>query len=198
MDNYLHVMIGTDAKVHQARRGSADAYEQMSAEPAPDGLGAHEVEFLSARDSFYLASAGEGGWPYVQHRGGEPGFVHVIDPTHIAWAERRGNRQYLTDGNLDHDDRVSIIAVDYPHRQRIKLIGHARFDPRPTPEALAALGFTGRSEGMVTVEVVGFEWNCPKYITPRFTADEVDVAVEPLRRRIAELEAALIAQSPST
>ncbi|MCU1367082.1 MAG: pyridoxamine 5-phosphate oxidase-related FMN-binding [Ilumatobacteraceae bacterium] len=191
MDNYLHVMTGADAKAHQARRGSADAYAQISAEPAPSGLGAHEVEFLAARDSFYLASAGEDGWPYVQHRGGEAGFLHVIDRTHIAWAERSGNRQYLTAGNVDHDDRVSIIAVDYPHRQRIKLIGHARFDPSPSAEELAAVGFEGRNEGVVTVEVVAFEWNCPKYITPRFTADEVDAAVEPLRRRIAELEAAL-------
>ena len=194
MDNYLHVMIGTDAKAHQARRGSAEAYAQISAEPAPVGLGAHEVEFLSARDSFYLASAGEDGWPYVQHRGGEAGFIHVIDATHLAWVERSGNRQYLTAGNIDHDDRVSMIAVDYRQRQRIKLIGHARFDPNPTPQALAALGSSGRNEGIVTVEIVAFEWNCPKYITPRFTPDEVEVAVEPLRRRIAELEAALAGQ----
>jgi hypothetical protein len=100
-------------------------------------------------------------------------------------------------GNIDHDDRVSLIAVDYPNRQRMKLYGRARFDPSPTADELAAVGFAGRGEGIVTVEVVAFAWNCPKYITPRFTADQIRSVVEPLQQRIAELEHQLSEQVAS-
>ncbi len=173
---------------HQRRRGSFAAYQHEEGRPGPNGLGPDEVEFLSDRDSFYLASVGEAGWPYVQHRGGPPGFLRVVDPTHLAWAERSGNRQFVTAGNLDHDDRVSLIAVDYPSRQRLKVLGHARWDPEPTAEVLADLGITGRIEGLVTVEVTAFDWNCPKYITPRYTEDQVAAFTAHLTRRIAELE----------
>jgi uncharacterized protein len=188
MENYLDLAVGTSAIEHQTRRGSRDSYQQMADTPAPSGLGLDEIEFLTARDSLYIASVGEGGWPYVQHRGGEPGFVRVIDQTHLAWAERSGNRQFLSAGNLDHDDRVSLIAVDYPNRQRLKLFGHARFDPSPTADELKAVGFEGRIEGVLTVEVVAFAWNCPKYITPRYTAEEVRSIIEPLQQRIDDLE----------
>jgi predicted pyridoxine 5'-phosphate oxidase superfamily flavin-nucleotide-binding protein len=189
MQHFLDVTVGDAATEHQRRRGSLDGYRQMVTAPAPDGLGAAEIDFLRGRDSFYLASVTADGWPYVQHRGGPPGFVKVLDSTHIAWADRSGNRQYLTAGNLDADPRVAIIAVDYPNRTRLKLLGNARFDPEPDPAVLARLGLDGRLEGLVTVEVVAYDWNCPKYITPRFTAEQVRDATEPLRARIAELEA---------
>ena len=196
MENYLDVAVGTDAKKHQQRRGSVEAYTEMAQEPAPAGLGPDEIAFLSARDSIYLASVGEDGWPYVQHRGGEAGFICVLDPTHLAWAERSGNRQFVSAGNLDHDDRVSLIAVDYPNRQRMKLYGRARFNPSPTAEELVTIGVAGRSEGIVVVEVVAFAWNCPKHITPRYTAAEVRSVVEPLQQRIAELEHHLSERAP--
>ena len=188
MENYLDVAVGPGAKRHQERRGSVEAYTEMAQEPAPAGLGPDEVAFLCARDSIYLASVGEQGWPYVRHRGGEAGFIRVLDPTHLAWAERSGNRQFVSAGNLDHDDRVSLIAVDYPHRQRMKLYGRARFNPSPTAEELATIGVAGRGEGIVTVEVVAFAWNCPKYITPRYTETELRSVVEALQQRIVELE----------
>jgi uncharacterized protein len=193
MENYLDLAIGEGSSKHQERRGSRDAYKEMADGPAPAGLGPDEIEFLSARDSMYIASAGENGWPYVQHRGGPAGFIRVIDPTHLMWVERSGNRQFLSAGNLDHDDRISIIAVDYPNRQRVKLYGHAHFNPSPSAEELAELGFDGRAEGVMTVEVVAFSWNCPKYITPRFTAEQVRSVIEPLQQRIAELEQQLTA-----
>ena len=173
---------------HQRRRGSLDAYQHEKGRPGPDGLGPDEVAFLAERDSFYLASVGEAGWPYVQHRGGPTGFLRVVDPTHLAWAERSGNRQFVTAGNLDHDDRVSLIAVDYPSRQRLKVLGHARWDPEPSAELLTDLGSTGRIEGLVTVEITAFDWNCPKYITPRYTEEQVAAFTAHLTRRIADLE----------
>jgi predicted pyridoxine 5'-phosphate oxidase superfamily flavin-nucleotide-binding protein len=197
MQHFLDVTVGEAAAQHQRRRGSLDNYERMVAAEAPVGLGAAEAEFLSRRDSFYLASVTEHGWPYVQHRGGPAGFVKVLDHAHLAWADRTGNRQYITAGNVDGDDRVAIIAVDYPNRTRLKLLGHARFEPEPDPATLEQLGIDGRLEGLVTVEVVAFDWNCPKYITPRYTADEVHAATEPLRARIAELEAQLKGTRPT-
>ena len=177
MERFFDLVFDPDTLGHQRRRGSHDRYEAARALPPPAGLGEGEIEFLARRDSFYLASVGANGWPYVQHRGGPAGFVRVVDPTHLAWAERSGNRQYVTAGHVDHDDRVAIIAVDYPHRQRLKLLGHARFDPEPGADLLERLGIEGRLEGLVTVEVAAFDWNCPKYITPRFTVEEVRAAV---------------------
>jgi uncharacterized protein len=194
VENYLNLAIGERAAKHQERRGSRDGYREMAEESSPGGLGSDEIEFLSERDSIYLASAGEDGWPYVQHRGGPQGFIQVIDPTHLAWVERSGNRQFISAGNLDHDDRISIIAVDYPNRRRLKLYGRAHFNPSPSADELVSLGFDGRSEGVMNVQVVAFSWNCPKYITPRFTADEVRSVVEPLQLKIADLEQRLEAQ----
>lgn len=199
MQSYGSIAFGPGAQRHQQRRGSFEHYAEAAApnSPAPDGLGVDEIEFLTERDSFYLASVGEAGWPYLQHRGGPAGFVRALDATHLAWADRVGNRQYVTIGNLDTDDRVSIIAVDYPARRRLKVYGHAHFDPDPSAELLERLGAHGRIEGVMTVEVVAFNWNCPQHITPRYTADEVRRATEPLRARIAELENAMDAQASS-
>lgn len=199
MEHFFALTFGAKEQAHQRRQGSFARYEHLrSAAPGPVGLGAAEAEFLQRRDSLYLASTGSNGWPYVQHRGGAPGFVKVTGPAQLTWAESTGNRQYITAGHLDHDDRVAIIAVDYPNRKRLKVLGHARFDPDPPPELLEQLGATGRLEGTLTVEVVAFDWNCPKFITPRFTAADMRAVTQPLRERIAELEAALGEQHATT
>jgi predicted pyridoxine 5'-phosphate oxidase superfamily flavin-nucleotide-binding protein len=192
VDHFGDIAFTPSVQLHQARRGSRDTYKQMTeASPPPLGLGPDEAAFLAERDSFYLATVGEGGWPYVQHRGGPAGFVHILDATHLAWVERAGNRQFVTAGNLDHDDRVALIAVDYPNRQRLKVLGHARWSADPDPDIGVALGITGRLEGLVTVEVAAFDWNCPKYITPRYTAEQVRDVTGALTARIADLEAQL-------
>ena len=193
MQHFGDIAFGQNSLEHQRRRGSYESYREMREYPAANGLGPDEIEFLHERDSFYLSSVGEQGWPYVQHRGGPAGFVRVVDPTHIAWADVAGNRQYVSAGNLDHDDRIAMIAVDYPNRRRLKLLGHARFDTQPDAELLARLGISGRMEGLVTVEVVAFEWNCPKQITPRYTADQVRTITDPMADRIRDLEAELAA-----
>jgi len=160
-----------------------------------DPLGEDERGFIASRDSFYMATVSENGWPYLQHRGGRRGFLRVVSPTQLAFADYKGNRQMLSTGNLAKADRVSLFLMDYPQRTRLKILGHARVeDAREHPELIAQFAEPAdrsRVERVFLIDVVSFDWNCPKYITPRFTADEVAEAVAPLRARIAELEARL-------
>ena len=148
-----------------------------------------EIEMITSRDSFYLASVSETGWPYVQHRGGEIGFIKVIDDHTIGWSERHGNRQYLGAGNITADGRIAAILVDYPSRTRLKLFGKASYHSDPAPELLARLDAVDeRLDGAVTVEVLATDWNCPKYITPRFTENQIRTVTGSLEARIVELE----------
>lgn len=161
------------------------------ASSSPDLLTSVEEEFIAARDSFYMASVTETGWPYVQHRGGPAGFLRVLAPDLIGFADVRGNRQMLTTGNVSANDRVALILVDYPQRSRLKIIGHASIVPAAEDPALAALlQVSGMvpAERLVKIRVVAFDWNCPKYITPRYTLAEIEAAMAPLRGRIKELE----------
>lgn len=168
-------------------------------EPAPDPLGEEERLFIAERDSFYLATVTESGWPYLQHRGGAAGFLHVVSPTQLAFADLKGNRQMLSTGNLAANDRVALFLMDYPRRERLKILGHARVeDARRNPELVARLAEPAARplvERIFLIDVLSFDWNCPKYITPRYTAAELETAVAPLRQRIAELEAQLQAQT---
>lgn len=164
--------------------------------PGPDELGALEQVFIENRDSFYLATVTETGWPYVQHRGGPRGFLKVIDERTLAFADLSGNRQLLSTGNLQHNDRVALFLMDYPRRQRLKILGHATILPAHEHPALVEEVLTPGMERSTVerihrIAVAGFDWNCPKYITPRFTAEEVERAAAPLKRRIAALEDAL-------
>jgi len=167
--------------------------QRITDAPERDALTDEETEFIRSRDSFYMATVTETGWPYMQHRGGQPGFLHVIDPAHLAFADYKGNRQMLTTGNLALNDRVCLFLMDYPRRERLKILGHARVeDAREHPELVKQLAKPSLHpivERLFFINVISFDWNCPKYITPRYTAAEVEKAVQPLRERIAELEA---------
>ena len=163
--------------------------------PEFDPLTDEEREFIAARDSFYMATITETGWPYVQHRGGKPGFLRVLGPTTLAFADFGGNRQMLSTGNLSANDRVALFLMDYPQRTRLKILGHARVeDARQYSELVRQLAepdVQRMVERLFFIEVVSFDWNCPKHITPRYTAEEVQKLVAPLKARIAELEAQL-------
>ncbi len=167
----------------------------LDSAPERDPLTDEERGFIEARDSFYMATITENGWPYVQHRGGRPGFLRVVSPTQLAFADYKGNRQMLTTGNLAANDRVALFLMDYPRRERLKILGHARVeDARQHPELVAQLAepeARGLVERLFFIDVLSFDWNCPKYITPRYTTAEVEAAVAPLKQRIAELEAQL-------
>jgi predicted pyridoxine 5'-phosphate oxidase superfamily flavin-nucleotide-binding protein len=188
----------TDAvKAAQARNGSRAQNERMAERAGPnDALGAREAEFVAARDSFYLATVGESGWPYVQHRGGPPGFLKVIDPHTLAFADFGGNRQFVSVGNVAANDRVALFMVDYAHQVRLKLLGRMRmYDLGDAPPEIVfeveLPGYAARTERVAVIEVAAYDWNCPQHITARFTAAEVSAAAQPLRDRIAALEAEL-------
>ena len=157
-------------------------------------LGPSEAGFIAQRDSFYMASVGETGWPYVQHRGGPAGFVRVLDEKTIGFADFNGNRRYVSVGNLVKDDRVSLFFMDYPNRTRLKVLGRVKLvDPSEsaTLTKLAVPGYRARIERGFLISVEAFDWKCPQHITPRFTQEQVEASAAPLRERIAELEAEL-------
>ncbi|MDZ4855447.1 MAG: pyridoxamine 5'-phosphate oxidase family protein [Nitrospirota bacterium] len=160
-----------------------------------DPLSQAEAEFIAARDSFYLGSISESGWPYIQHRGGPQGFLRVVNENTLAFADYKGNRQLLTTGNVSVNDRVALFLMDYKNRARLKILGHARVeDAHEHPELTEQFTdpkMRSSVERLVVIDVVSFDWNCPKHITPRYSAEEVEEHVEPLKQRIAELEAQL-------
>jgi len=194
--SFADIAFTPTVKQVQERMGSRAAYSRNEkvAEPLNHRLTETEAQFIAARDSLYMASVGETGWPYIQHRGGPAGFVRVLDSQTIGFADFRGNRQYISVGNLLTDDRVSLFFMDYPNRTRLKLLGRARAvetDDRETLEKLAVPGYRATVERGILITVEGFDWNCPQHITQRFTLDEVRRLSEPLLSRIAELEAQL-------
>lgn len=163
--------------------------------PERDFLSEGEADFIGARDSFYFGTVSETGWPYVQHRGGPKGFLRVLNSSTLVFADYQGNRQLLSTGNLSVDDRVSLFLMDYPNRARLKILGRARVeDARSHPDLAAQLaipGLNARVERIVFIDVVSFDWNCPKYITPRYSREEVEELIGPLKARITELETRL-------
>ena len=192
---YLQTMFTPSVKAAQALNGSRNAYARHDEIPsAPDALGAREAAFIAARDSFYLASVSETGWPYLQHRGGAKGFVKLIDTHRIGFADFSGNRQYMSVGNVGADPRVALFFMDYPSRARLKLLGRMNIVAPNDAGALAPLltdeAYGAKIERFMIIEVEAFDWNCSQHITPRFTLDEIERATAPLRARIAELETA--------
>jgi predicted pyridoxine 5'-phosphate oxidase superfamily flavin-nucleotide-binding protein len=176
----------------QTEYGSRDAYEKANERDWHNNeLSSGERGFIEGRDSFYMASVSETGWPYVQHRGGPLGFVKVLDNRTLGFADFRGNRQYISVGNLMIDDRVALIFMDYPNRQRLKVLGHTEVVGEVRRELLASLavpGYKARVERGLLVHVAAFDWNCPQHITPRYTNEEIVPLVRPLRNRIDALE----------
>lgn len=195
-----YMQIALTPAVQEAQDRYFGRHQVVNDAPETDALTGEEVEFIGARDSFYMATVSETGWPYLQHRGGPPGFVKVLGPNLIGFADFKGNRQLLSTGNLATEDRVAIFMMDYPRQERLKLLGHARvLDAREHPELveqIAPADLRGRVERLFLVRVVSFDWNCPQYITPRFTAAEIEAQTAPLRARIAELERQLATKSP--
>jgi predicted pyridoxine 5'-phosphate oxidase superfamily flavin-nucleotide-binding protein len=178
-------------RAEQERLGSRSSYARLeNGDSHHDVLGANEAHFIAQRDSFYMATVGETGWPYIQHRGGPAGFVRVLDGRTIGFADFAGNRQYVSVGNLRGDDRVSLFFMDYANRTRLKLLGRARVagnDEADLVGRLAVGGYRARVERGLVITVAAFDWNCSQHITPRFTEAQVLAMVAPLEARLAEL-----------
>ena len=177
----------------QERYGSRKQYERMEQSgTSQDRLTDFEKEFLAGRDTFYWATTSSTGWPYVQHRGGPKGFLKVIDDRTLAFADYRGNKQYITTGNLLSDDRVAMILVDYPRQARLKILGRAEiFEGAKAEMWLARVrvqGYKATIERVFVIHVEAYDWNCPQHITPRYTAEEIQEGMRSVQERIQTLE----------
>ncbi|MGR8998795.1 MAG: pyridoxamine 5'-phosphate oxidase family protein, partial [Gammaproteobacteria bacterium] len=185
---FAKISFTPDVQAVQTEMGSRTAYRAAELGEAEEVmLGSAEQIFIAERDSFYQATVSQSGWPYVQHRGGPLGFLKVLDERTIGYADFSGNRQYLSAGNLRGDDRVSLILMDYPQRRRLKIWGRARaVDERSEPELLAKLelpDFRAPVERGIVIQVEAYDWNCPKYITPRYSQNEVEALLAQVRRQ---------------
>ena len=183
---FAKISFTPDVQAVQAEMGSRMAYRTAElGDTETVALSEFEQAFIAERDSFYQATVSQTGWPYAQHRGGPAGFLKVLDAQTIGYADFSGNRQYLSVGNLRGDERVSLILMDYPGRQRLKIWGRARVvDERSEPELLSKLelaDFRAPVERGIVIKVEAFDWNCPKYITPRYSQREVEALLEQTR-----------------
>ncbi|MGH6954233.1 MAG: pyridoxamine 5'-phosphate oxidase family protein [Alphaproteobacteria bacterium] len=190
---FAEIAFTPKVKAVQERNGSRRAYGRLEeGEPTGDRLDEDAIAFIAERDGFYLRSVGEGGWPYVQHRGGPRGFLRVLDDKTLGFADFAGNKQFVTTGNLDHDGRAFLFLMDYANRRRLKIWVRARvLEAKDAPDLarrLAVPGYKARIERLFLLTVEAFDWNCPQHITPRFTVMELGPSVEALRDRIARLE----------
>jgi len=193
--NYLHTMFTDEARALQEADGSRTALArlELGADGTPDQIGEPEAQFIAARDSFYVASVTSTGGPYLQHRGGPQGFLRVLPGNRLGFADYRGNRQHVSTSNLHGNPRVSLFMMDYPNRRRLKVIGKAKIvtvteDPALVA-SLAVAGYKAVPERAYVIDVVGYDWNCPQHITPRFTEAEITAAIAPLTAENAQLRA---------
>ena len=176
----------------QKRLGSRDSYHRMEAGGGWSSTITPELtQFIAQRDSFYLATASADGQPYIQHRGGPPGFLRVLDESTLAFADFSGNRQYISAGNLSENDQVALFLMDYPNRRRIKIWGRARVIASDASlfEVLADETYAARPERAIVITVEAWDVNCPQHITPRYSESEVEARLGELQERIRELEA---------
>ena len=182
---FADITFTPSVKAAQSLYGSREANRGFElSENAGNELGEREAEFIAERDSFYQATVSESGWPYVQHRGGAVGFLKVLNERTIGFADFRGNRQYLSVGNINADERISLILMDYPNRRRLKLWGRARIiHERDNPELIAQLEvptYRAHIERGILIHIEAIEWNCPQHITPRYSKAEVEKLISPL------------------
>lgn len=194
--HFAEIAFTPTVKKVQEELGSRSSYARMEGVSEAMNYRFTEAEagFIAARNSFYMATVSETGWPYVQHRGGPPGFVRILDEHTIGFADFRGNRQYVSVGNMRTDNRVSLFFMDYSSKTRLKLFGRTRIiglDDQAVLSRLEMPDYRARIERGIVIAVEGFDWNCPQHITERYTLEEVRAVTAPLTARIAELEAEL-------
>ncbi|MBV8467871.1 MAG: pyridoxamine 5'-phosphate oxidase family protein [Burkholderiales bacterium] len=189
---FLDIAVTPSVRAVQAEMGVDHVWQDFKGHREFDRFTDNEAAFIADRDSFYMATVSETGWPYVQHRGGPRGFLKVVDDRTLAFADYRGNRQYISTGNLVADDRVCLFLMDYARRARLKMYVHVEALALEAAPELAELvsvpGYRAKLERIFRLRLASFDWNCPQHITPRFTEQEVGEAVRPLRDRLTWLE----------
>lgn len=177
----------------EERNGSAKFFENFKGHRDFDRLSENERDFLAARDSFYMATISESGWPYVQHRGGPKGFLKVLDEKTMGFADFRGNLQYISLGNIATRDKTSLFFMDYPNRTRLKMFVHTEERSLAGDPALSAAlslpGYKAKVERALIFHLEAFDWNCPQHITPRYTKEELQPMFDGLESQLRQLQA---------
>lgn len=192
-NKFYDIAFTPGVKEAQKHYGSRHRFEQIEDGRAEKvWLGDAEIDFIERRDGFYMATVGEQGQPYIQFRGGERGFLKVLDETTLGFADFRGNLQYISVGNLSSNNKVALFLMDYANRQRLKIFAEAEvLDASDNPELiekLRAAEYKAKIERTVILHVKAFNWNCPQHITPRYTLEEVKKIVQPLNDYVEKLE----------
>jgi hypothetical protein len=191
--NYAKLAFTNAIKSLQEENGSRKTYERVEKNQVADGLSENEILFIADRDSLYMASFGENGYPYIQHRGGPKGFLKVLDPHTIGMVDFAGNKQYISVGNVQTNPHVSLILVSYPQRARLKIYADVRIvqleDDPALFERLDPAEYKHRPERMMVFDIRAFDWNCPQHITPRYTLEEIQEAFASQQAYLEQLEA---------
>ena len=190
--NYEQIAFTDAVKKLQELHGSRMAYERMEEGDHETGFTAGERSFISSRDSFYMASISQTGYPYIQHRGGPKGFIRVLDDATLGLVDFSGNKQYISVGNAAENSKVSLILMDYPQKARLKLFADIKVveiaeDPELF-EKLDPAGYKHKAERMLIFSVKGYSWNCPQHITPRYTLEEIETAFAARNGYVQSLE----------
>ncbi|KJF67600.1 MULTISPECIES: pyridoxamine 5'-phosphate oxidase family protein [Rhizobium] len=189
--HFLEVAVTPSVRAAQANMGVEQLWLGADNRPS-DILTEGEIAFIASRDSFYIASVSETGWPYVQHRGGKTGFLKVVDHRTLAFADYRGNRQYISAGNFAANDRACLFLMDYVRRARLKIYAYVERLALDADQELTELvsdpTYKGRAERIFRLRLEAFDWNCPQHIIPRYTEQQVEQAVAPLREQLQRLE----------
>jgi len=190
--NFGEIAFSAAVKEMQEKLGSRASYARLERDSYIDGLTENEIDFIAERDSFYMASIGEKGFPYVQHRGGPKGFLKVLDTKRLGFIDFKGNMQYITVGNLATNHNVAIIMVDYPARARLKIFAKAEIvdlkDHAALYDSLDLKEYKFRPERMMVLNIEAYDWNCPQHITPRYTVEDIELAFASQRSLITNLE----------
>lgn len=172
--NFADIAFTESVRQLQQEHGSRNSYSRM-ADLEMNELHESEIHFIGERDMFYMATVGANGWPYVQYRGGPKGFLKVLSPTKIAFADFRGNRQYISAGNLTDSNKAALILMDYATRTRLKIWVETELisaSDKALHEQLVTVDYPAKVERFVIMNVKAYNWNCPQHITQRFTLDE--------------------------
>lgn len=191
--NYGQLAFSDAAKALQEEFGSRDIYERAEKHNVVTGLTHNEIVFIGNQDHFYMASIGENGYPYIQHRGGPKGFIKPLDDQTLAFVDFSGNKQYVSAGNIETNPNVALIMISYPHRARLKIYAKAQIVKLAEDRELFARidppDYKHRAERIFKLVVQAYDWNCPQHITPRYTIEEIERAFIPQQQELADLQA---------